>query len=138
MTSELGRDLSSLDDVDETRVVSDAELVAQDVIWRLKTPRANGILAADAPDYGLDLLEEIGSADTEGGAASLPDRIRSELRKDERISSVVPTVTQTVEGPVTAYDIRIRCETSKGPFELVGRVDDTGLNLAVKLLAGGI
>ena len=138
MTTEFGRDLSSLDDVDETREVTGLELIAQDAVWRLKTPRANGVLAADAPDYGLDILEEIGSADTEGGAASLPDRIRSELLKDERISSVDPTVIQTVEGPSTAYDIRIRCETSEGPFELVGRVDDTGLDLAVKLLAGGI
>jgi hypothetical protein len=138
MTTEFGLDLSSFDDVDETREATGLELVGQDAVWRLKTPRANGILAADAPDYGLDLLEAIGSAETEADAASLPDRIRAELMKDERILSVEATVTRTVEGPATAYDIRIRCETNEGPFELVGRADDAGLDLAVKLLPGGI
>jgi hypothetical protein len=138
MTINYGLDLSSLDDVDETREVTGLELVAQDALWRLKTPRNMGILEADAPDYGLDLLEAIGSAETKEDAASLPDRIRAELLKDERILSVTANVEVTVEGPSTAFDIQIRCETAGGPFELVGTVDDEDLDLAVKLLPGGI
>jgi len=138
VTTNFGLDLSSIEDVDETREVTGVELVAQDALWRLKTPRSMGILEADAPDYGLDLLEAIGSAETAADAASLPERIRAELTKDDRILTVEATVTSTVDGPSTAFDIRIRCETAEGPFELVGTVDDEGLDLAVKLLPGGI
>ncbi len=138
MSSDFGTDLSSLDELDETREVSGVELVAQDAVWRLKTPRAMGILEGDAPDYGMDLLEALGSAETEADAASLPDRIAAELTKDTRILTVKATVIRTVEGPATLFDIRIRCETAEGPFELVGLVNDAGLDLAVKLLPGGI
>jgi len=138
MTTNFGLDLSSLDDVDETREVSGAELIAQDALWRLKTPRAMGILEGDAPDYGFDLLEAIGSAETDADAASLPDRIRGELIKDERILSVNATVIATVNGPSAVFDITIRCETADGPFELVGLATDASLDLAVKLLPGGI
>lgn len=136
--SDYGIDLSSLDDVEETREVTGVELVAQDAIWRLKTPRAMGILGGDAPDYGLDLLEAIGSSDNEADAAALPERIRSELTKDERIASVDATVTRLVVGPSSEWDIRIACETDEGPFEIVGTADSVTLNLAVRLLPGGI
>jgi len=138
MTTNFGTDLSSLDDLDETRVVSGLELVAQDAVWRLKTPRAMGILEGDAPDYGFDLLDAIGSAEVAGDTASLPERIRAELTKDERILSVTATVTRSTEGAVTTFDIVIRCETSEGPFELVGFAGDEELDLAVRLLPGGV
>jgi hypothetical protein len=138
MTSTFGLDLSSLDDVDDTRTVTGVELVAEDAVWRLKTPLAMGILEGDAPDYGMDLLEAIGSAETEADAASLPERIRAALKDDERIHTVDATVTRTVEGPATAYDISIHCDTSEGPFELVGTADSTSLNLEIKLLPRGI
>jgi hypothetical protein len=133
-----GLDLSSLDDVDETREVTGLELVAQDAVWRLKTPRAMGILEGDAPDYGLDLLEAIGSAETASDVAALPERIRAELTKDERILTVEASVVATVAGPSTSFDIRIRCTTADGPFELVGLAGDEELDLAVRLLPGGV
>jgi hypothetical protein len=138
VTTNFGLDLSSLDDVDETREVTGIELVAQDAVWRLKTPRAMGILEGDAPDYGFDLLEAIGSAVTPEDAASLPDRIRAELTKEERILTVSATVTASTDGPSTTFNIMIRCETAEGPFELVGLAGDETLDLAVKLLPGGI
>lgn len=138
MTTTLGLDMSSLDDLEETREVTGVELVAQDAVWRLKTPRAAGILAADAPDYGLDLLEAIGSVATVADAASLPGRIRAELTKDPRILEVDSSVTQTVAGPAVEWDIQIRCQTNEGPFELIGTANDAELDLAVKLLPGGI
>ena len=91
-----------------------------------------------APDYGFDLLEAIGSAEVAGDTASLPERIRAELTKDERILTVAATVTRSTEGPVTTFDIVIRCETSEGPFELVGFAGDEELDLAVRLLPGGV
>lgn len=138
MTSEFGTDLSSLEDLDETREVSGVELVAQDAFWRIQTPPSSGILQADAPDYGIDLLDLIGSAQTASDAAALPDRIRSELTKDERILTVDSKVTRVVEGPSESWDIRISCETAEGPFELVGTANSGELNLAVKLLPGAV
>jgi len=139
MTTEFGLDLSSLEDVDETRTVTGVELIAEDSIWRLKTPRGMGILEGDAPEYGFDLLEALGSAETEADAAAIPERIRSELTKDERIHTVNATIVRTVEGPATSYDITIRCETAEGgTFELVGPASDESLDLAVHLLPGGI
>jgi hypothetical protein len=134
--TDFGTDVSSLDEVDETREVSGVELVAQDALWRLRTPRSSGILVIDAPDYGLDLLEAIGAISSEADAAILPDRIRAELTKDERIESVEASVVRTVEGPSAAYAIRIHCDTADGPFELVGTAGDGVLDLAVKLLPG--
>ncbi len=138
MTTDYGLDLSSLDDVDETREVGGLELVAQDAVWRLKTPRAMGILEGDAPDYGFDLLEALGSSETVTDAAALPDRIRAELTKDPRILSVNATVVRTLIGPGTAFDIRIPCDTPDGPFELVGLASDTALDLTIRLLPGGV
>ena len=138
MTSNFGYDLSSSDDVDETRTVTGVELVAEDALWRLQTPHEMGILVADAPDYGFDLLEAIGSAEVDGTFETIPDRIRSELMKDERILEVKATLVRTVVGPAAEYDIRIECETAEGPFALVGTAGNGLLNLAVSLLPGGI
>jgi hypothetical protein len=122
VTTNFGLDLSSLDDLD---------------VWRLKTPHAMGVLAADAPDYGLDLLEAIGSAEVDGTIESLPDRVSAALTDDERISSAVVTITRKVEGPAVDYDIRIECETAEGPFTLVGAANSEVLDLVVVLLPGG-
>jgi hypothetical protein len=139
MTSNFGYDLSSRDDVDETRTVTGVELVAEDAIWRLQTPHEMGILVADAPDYGFDLLEALGSAEIDGSFETLGDRIRAELTKDERILGVETTLARTlVAGGAVEYDIKIKCETAEGPFSLVGTSDGAELDLAVKLLSGGI
>lgn len=136
--TDFGVDLSSADDLDETRTVSGVELVAQDAVWRLKTPTSMGILEADAPGYGFDLLEAIGSVATADDAAALPGRIAAELKDDERILDVTATVVRTGEGPSERWDITIRCTTADGPFSLVGFVSDGELELAVKLLPGGV
>jgi len=139
MTTNFGLDLSSVDDVDETRTVTGVELVAEDALWRLKTPHSQGIFAADDPEYGLDLEAEIGKSDDPSDAAALPDKIRSELTKDDRILTVDTTISRTEQSNgAVDYDIAIHCETAEGPFELVGKAGDSGLDLAVKLLPGGI
>lgn len=138
MTTDFGLDLSSFEDVDESRTVTGLELIAQDAVWRLQTPRAMGILAADAPNYGLDLLDTIGSVETESDVASLPARIEAALREDERIDAVTVTVGRTIEGPAASFQIVIHCETSAGPFDLVGLAGDGNLALTIKLLPEGV
>ena len=110
MTTNFGTDLYSVDDVDPTRTVAGVELVAQDAYWRLKTPPAQGILEADAPDYGFDLEAAIGALDSDADAAALSDKIRSELTKDERILTVESTIVRTEQrNGAVDYDIGIRC-----------------------------
>jgi hypothetical protein len=138
MTTNFGTDLASLEEVDETRTVTGVELVAQDIFWRLQTPRGEGILEGDAPNYGLDLVGILGSVETEADAASLPGRIQAEIADDERILTSTVEVNRSIAGAAIEYGINIRCETSEGPFELVGVATAEGLDLAVKLLPGGI
>lgn len=138
MTTNYGLDMYSVDEIDETRTVTGVALVAQDSYWRLKTPPEQGILEEDAPGYGLDLEALIGAADTESDAAAIPDKIRAQLKQDPRIDTVDTTMARTVKSNgAVEYDITIRCETTElGPFDLVGKAGDAGLNLAVKLLPG--
>lgn len=138
MTTNYGLDMWSQEEIDETRTASGLRLVAQDAYWRLQTPRSAGILAADAPNYGIDLLELLGSCQTASDAAALPGRIRNELTNDERILTVDSVVTATTDGPATVWDISIRCTAADGPFELVGTADSEELDLAVKLLPQGV
>jgi hypothetical protein len=138
VTTNFGTDLYSLDDIDETRTVTGVELVAQDAFWALQTEPGQGILAADAPSYGLDLLGLLGTVESDADAAALPDKIRAALKNDERILEVDTTIARTVEGPAVTYAIEIRCTTGEGPFSLVGKSDGAELDLAVQLLPGGI
>jgi len=140
MTTNFGSDLYSVEDLDESRTVSGVACVAQDAYWALKTPPNQGVDEFDAPGRGMDLEAEIGSIDeTSGsGAASLPGKIRSALKDDERILDVVTKVDRVVRGALVEYDIRIQCETAEGPFALVAKVGDEGFSLAVTILPGGI
>jgi hypothetical protein len=133
--ADFGTDLSSgAVDIDETRTVTGIELVAQDALWRLQTPRGMGILEEDAPDYGIDLLDAIGSVETDSDLAALPDKIEGELTEDPRILTCDAVITRTSSGPAVAYDIKITCETADGRFALVGTSDGVTLDLAVQLL----
>lgn len=117
--TDFGTDVSCFDDLDLLREVSGLDLVREDVLWRLQTPRASGILAADAPNYGLDLLSLIGSSTVDNDAAALAGMIRNELTKDERISDVRVDVHRYTEGPSTRCEVLILCYTDEGPFDLV-------------------
>lgn len=134
---DFGQELSSAEDLDETRTVSGVELVAQDARWILLTPQNSGILQEDAPAYGFDLGEEIGAAVTPSQMAALPDKIRNALTNDDRILSAETTITRVDDGgPAIAYDIAIHCTTAEGPFDLVGTAGAAGLELEIKLLPG--
>jgi hypothetical protein len=82
-------------------------------------------------NYGLDLLEAIGSITTPSALAALPGQIQSELRKDERISEVIANVVETSVGPAKskAWSITINAETAEGPFTLVIGVSDVTVEL---------
>lgn len=108
-----GRDLSCLDDVDETaREVEGDEALAQAWARRLDTPR--GSLDEDDPDYGTDCRSFLHRKMEAAEIASIPGQIRSELLKDER------TLDVTVRLISFEADTLLECEldgfTAEGPF----------------------
>lgn len=130
-TIDFGRDTSCLGELRPGRLSSGALLVAEAAYRRLTTPRGTLRGGEDEANYGIDLLDLIGSTSSESDAAALPDRIRGELSKDERIdaSSIVVQVTRVVEGPRVTFIIDISASTDAGPFTLKLAVNDVTVEL---------
>jgi hypothetical protein len=83
----------------------------------------------DEANYGLDLLDMVGTVSTKSEAVALGGRIRNELLKDERIESVDATVVTVQQGPVTILDVTVEAETREGPFALTIQVDELSAQL---------
>lgn len=117
-------DLSArMDEVDPFSVAG----LSEAIVRRLDCPR--GQLPDDA-DYGMDLRGMLNHGTTADEIRSLAGRIRNELQKDDRIESVVVTVTPSSTGSslrvslaVTPVDARL------GGFRLVVAVTDAALLL---------
>ena len=123
MTTNFGTDTSCTTSLRTGRMVSGARLVAEAAYRRLTTPRGMLRGGEEEANYGLDLTELIGSAETEADRAALPGRISGELAKDERILETRVRATTTTDGPSTALDVTIEAATSDGPFTLRLAVD---------------
>lgn len=129
MIETFGRDLSCTTSLRTGRYVTGVRLVAEAVFRRLTTPRGMLRGGEDEENYGIDLLDMIGSVSTKSDAAALEGRIRSELLKDERLESVTVRVISTTTGASKAFDIFIACTTSEGPFDLELGVDEVTVEI---------
>jgi hypothetical protein len=129
MATEFGKDISCTTSLRTGRFSTGVRLVAEAAFRRLITPR--GMLAGgeEEADYGLDLTELVGSAETDRDAAALPGRIESELKKDKRIESVTAEVTVSRNGPSTSLAVSIRGVTAEGPFTLQVAASDVTVEL---------
>jgi len=88
-----GSDISCERDLDPAMAEVDplsALALAQALVRRLDCPR--GALVDD-PDYGMDLRAELNRGTTTRDLNAIAARIRSELTKDDRVSSVKVTVS---------------------------------------------
>lgn len=131
-TIDYGTDLAGgldLDPMMVERAPDDPVIVAEACIGRLDCPRG-GLL--DDPDYGYDICGELRRPMTAREVQAIPNRIRSELTKDDRIDTIESKVTLTgleqldieikgtlvdggefaLTGPVTRDDIRLEVTTS--------------------------
>lgn len=120
-TTDYGRDLSCTDKISSVRYASGARLVAEAAYRRLITPRGMLRGGDEEADYGLDLVDLVGSVRATADAASLPGRIRNELEKDDRIvtGTVDVDVTVTEDGAKgRLFNVRIEAQTGAGPFTL--------------------
>jgi hypothetical protein len=83
---------------------------------------------------GLDLSEYVGAVGTPTALASLPNLVRGELAKDDRIApggvSVRPTITTDAAGETTiVLDIHVQLADETESFELTIGVDATSTAL---------
>lgn len=129
MTTTFGRDISCTTSLRTGRYATGVRLVAEAAYRRLTTPR--GMLHGDEDEknYGIDLLDLIGSIQTKSDEAAMPGRIAGELRKDERILAVDVTLVSRTEGPSLKWTITIEATTAAGPFSLQVGVDDVSVEL---------
>lgn len=119
MATDFGRDISCTTGLRSGRFASGIMLVAEAAYRRLTTPR--GMLRGGEAEenYGIDLTALIGRLSTKAVIASLPDRIRAELTKDERILTVETTIVETTAGEgLRSFEITIDAVTMEGPFSL--------------------
>lgn len=121
-----GSDTSCTNELKPGRLVSGNRLVAEAAYRRLTTPRGSLRGGEDEQNYGLDLSELIG--EDARILPALPQMIKNELTKDERIEDVnaIVTVNNTVPVEVT---IDIEAFTADGPFSLQIGVDAVTVEL---------
>lgn len=116
-----GRDTSWTDAPKWGRMASGGRLVAEAGVRRLRSTRST--LLYD-PNYGLALVDLLGSELTPQQEAAIPSRIRSELRKDERIEEVKVHLSKERVGTSIAFFVDVEFETAEGPFEFAFSVQD--------------
>lgn len=119
MATDYGRDISCTDSLRTGRYVTGYRLIGEAIYRRLTTPRGTLRGGEAEENYGLDLVGLLGARATDDLVATLPDRIRNELLKDERIETVEVEIVSTGNDVTTALEIRIRVGSSSGPFSLV-------------------
>jgi hypothetical protein len=134
--ADFGRDVSCTTELRTGRYVTGARLVGEAIYRRLTTPRGMLRGGEDEADYGIDLVDLIGSAATKSDAAALGGRIQSEVLKDERVTSVDVTVVASTTGPATEFVVNIAAETADGPFALKLSISELTVEL-VGLSVGG-
>ncbi len=122
-----GRDTYCTNRLRPGRVVEGVELVGQALYRRLTTRRGTLL---DDPNYGIHLLELLGSSVSEDMRASYPGRIRNECLKEPRVDSVTVTITENQEGAGLTWTVDLDVLTTEGDtFDLVLSVSDVTVDL---------
>jgi len=132
MATGFGQDTYCYDEILPGRLVSGPELVAQAVYRRLTTPRGTLDDGDEGAVYGLDLLGFIGTVGTRNAIDAIPEAVRSEVLKDDRVDSVEAGVDATIgtDGAVAlsiTVDAQLADET--GSFTLTIGVSDLDVAL---------
>jgi hypothetical protein len=109
-------------------------VVAQAIYRRLITPRGMLRGGDEERNGGLDLSEYVGAVGTATALAALPNLVRGEIQKDDRVSPGGVTVRATVategNGDVTILlDISVRLADESEDFTLTVGVDETSTEL---------
>jgi len=122
-----GVDAYAWDTLVTGRLARGSELVAQAIFRRLTTARGTLIDGADGEVYGLDLNDFVGQVGPQNAIATLPDVIRAEVLKDDRVDSVdvsVVSVTQPDASYYLTIEIAATLADEAGDFTLTISVDE--------------
>lgn len=126
--SDLACQTDLTDQMTELDGVDDAEqILAEAILRRLDCPRGG---LPDDPNYGYDVRGDLNRGMTTDEIRALAGRIRNEVEKDDRVDSVVVTVTPSSTGDSLAISIRVTpVDASLGVFKLLVAVTDGSLLL---------
>lgn len=127
--TDFGTDVSCTTSLRSGRLVSGLRLVGEAAFRRLTTPAGSLVGGEDEANYGIDLTSFVGQPNPKLLAATLPGRIRAELKKDERINAVKSVVFVNQSGASTELEITISIETDIGPFDLKIAVNEVRASL---------
>lgn len=116
-------DMDGLDIAETGGLVSGVELLKQAATIRLSTGRS----VLDAPDDGMDVVDELSRGMTLAQAAALSGRIEREMLKDERFSAAHAEVDYSNLFTAGSLEITLDLESDLGPFELVLGASAAGL-----------
>jgi hypothetical protein len=119
--TDFGYDTSCTDELRTGRFASGKRLVAEAIYRRLITRKGELL---DSLDYGFMLEEYLGAVTSAAEIAALPDLIRQQILRDDRLLSADVVVEETSLGPERRWDVTIGAYTAEGPFELVIAVGD--------------
>jgi hypothetical protein len=122
------------------RLVSGPELVAQAIYRRLTTPRGTLDDGDEGDVYGLDLQDFVGQFSTADGIAALPDQVRGEVLKDDRVSECTVEVDAVTDSSgLTSYAIDVACtlHDAGDDFELTLSLSATDGVALVKAAVNG-
>lgn len=132
MATGYGVEAWCLDSYVSGRYARGAMVVAQSIYRRLTTPRGMLRGGEDERNGGLDLSEYVGAVGTKTALAALPNLVRGEILKDDRVASVsVRAIISTDSaGDVSiVLDISATLESEGESFALSVGVDDTSTAL---------
>jgi phage baseplate assembly protein W len=127
--TDFGKDTSCDSELRPGQLASGSRLVAEAVYRRLTTPRGSLIGSDEEAEYGLDLLDLIGSSVVDADVAAMPGLIRNEVLKDERVKSVTVTVKKSTLGPSISLLVSIDGETFDQDFQLTLLASDVTVQL---------
>lgn len=126
-----GSDISCGADLDPLMVEVDpfsTRALGEAIVRRLDCPRGRLI---DDPNYGIDLRSYFNHGTTAADIRAMASKIRAELQKDDRIHSVVVTVTPSTDASELGIDLRVTpVDPSLGVFSLTLIVTDSEVLLA--------
>lgn len=111
MSAGYGIDTSCYDTLVTGRLVTGVELVQQAVFRRFITARGTLVDGPDGEVYGLDLQDFIGVVGPTSAIDALPDAIRNEVLKDDRVASCDVSLSAVVN-PDATYDLTITIDAN--------------------------
>lgn len=128
-----GADTFCYDQLFTGRLATGAELVAQAVFRRLTTTRGTLRDGDEGLVYGIDLLSFVGTVGTDAAVDALPDVVRAEVLKDDRVDrcDVRVLANRSPDGTVELLlDVDCSLADEDGDFQLSVSVS----NVTVALL----